>query len=122
MPISTTVLNQQLVLVGRLLSEWNRSGKKVPEGFEGTLRDYAWLHAQASVDEEIYIPNPWDSHVRPGNWSYNSDEPSTLAQSLAEEEPDTQSFIQEWMADQGCWGPRVYLRIYDEARENGGGI
>jgi len=75
MPIRVSVLNQQLAHVGRLLTEWSRTGKKVPEGFKGTLRDYAWLHASVSTAEEIYFPSHSDE-VRPGA-CFESDEPSS---------------------------------------------
>jgi len=73
MPTNVTKLNKLNAQVGRLLTEWMRMGKEVPEGFKGTLRDYAWLHANVSSDEEIYI----SADNAPGaSWEYSPNEPS----------------------------------------------
>lgn len=39
-------------VLGRLYSEWMRTGKKVPEGFEGTLLEYASKIVAQTYDEE----------------------------------------------------------------------
>jgi hypothetical protein len=54
MPITQqqSIERSQTMLVGRLLTDWVRYDKKVPEGFEGGLVDYARFIAAQSYTED----------------------------------------------------------------------
>jgi hypothetical protein len=50
------------LIAGRLLALWYRSGKTVPEGFEGTLRDYALHIALSALEDEVEYITAVDIH------------------------------------------------------------